>query len=177
MNQFRTLRNIRLGIKTLMLHKLRSLLTMLGVVFGVASVVAMLAVGEGASKDALERIRKLGSTNIIITSVKPAADESGGQRGSPWQMLVYGLLYDDVQRAKETFSAIQVWTGPTVMARVGTPVTTPPELVRAFCMQVMGCRSTTRVDSSLYSSGLGGACSYLPSLLTGSLNAQCFVSP
>ncbi|MFH1419815.1 MAG: ABC transporter permease [Planctomycetota bacterium] len=107
MNQFRTMRNIRLGVKTLMLHKLRSLLTMLGVVFGVASVVAMLAVGEGASKDALERIRKLGSTNIIITSIKPAADESGGRRGTPWQMQVYGLLYADQQRAKETFSAIR----------------------------------------------------------------------
>ena len=52
MKRLRMIRNIRLGIKTLMLHKLRSLLTMLGVVFGVGSVVAMLAVGEGASKEA-----------------------------------------------------------------------------------------------------------------------------
>ena len=78
MRQARLLRNIRLGIKTLLLHKLRSSLTMLGVVFGVGSVVAMLAVGEGASKEALEQIRKLGSTNIIITSIKPAEEESGG---------------------------------------------------------------------------------------------------
>ena len=48
---------------------------MLGVVFGVGSVIAMLAVGEGASKEALEQIRKLGSHNIIITSVKPVEDE------------------------------------------------------------------------------------------------------
>ena len=55
---------------------------MLGVVFGVGSVIAMLAVGEGASKEALEQIRKLGSNNIIITSVKPGgrgtADEFAG---------------------------------------------------------------------------------------------------
>ncbi|MCC6358135.1 MAG: ABC transporter permease, partial [Phycisphaerales bacterium] len=44
------MRNVRLGIRTLWLHKLRSMLTMLGVVFGVASVIAMLAVGEGASR-------------------------------------------------------------------------------------------------------------------------------
>jgi putative ABC transport system permease protein len=106
MKQVRLLRNIRLGIKTLMLHKLRSLLTMLGVVFGVASVVAMLAVGEGASKEALEQIRKLGSTNIIITSVKPAAEEAGGMR-SPFSVVMYGLLYDDERRARETFDAIQ----------------------------------------------------------------------
>jgi len=62
-------RNVRLGFKTLLLHKLRSFLTMLGVVFGVASVVAMLAVGEGASREALDQIRKLGSTNIIVTSM------------------------------------------------------------------------------------------------------------
>ncbi|MFB0506360.1 MAG: ABC transporter permease, partial [Thermodesulfobacteriota bacterium] len=61
----RFVRNVSLGIENLLLHKLRSFLTMLGVVFGVGSVVAMLAVGEGASKEALEQIRKLGSNNII----------------------------------------------------------------------------------------------------------------
>jgi putative ABC transport system permease protein len=104
--RIRLLRNIRLGIKTLMLHKLRSFLTMLGVVFGVGSVVAMLAVGEGASKEALEQIRKLGSTNIIITSTKPAEEESSGTR-SPFSMLMYGLLYDDERRAREAFDAIE----------------------------------------------------------------------
>ena len=69
-------RDIRLGIENLLLHKLRSFLTMLGVVFGVGSVVAMLSVGEGASKVALEQIRKVGSNNIIITSVKSMEEES-----------------------------------------------------------------------------------------------------
>ncbi len=99
-------RNVRLGIKTLMLHKLRSLLTMLGVVFGVASVVAMLAVGEGASRDALEQLRKLGSTNIIITSIKPAEDEQETTR-SPFSISTYGLLYKDERRAGETFETVR----------------------------------------------------------------------
>jgi putative ABC transport system permease protein len=99
-------RNVRLGIKTLTLHKLRSLLTMLGVVFGVASVVAMLAVGEGASRDALEQIRKLGSTNIIVTSVKPAEEESRSTV-SPFSMSMYGLLYDDQRRAGEALKTIR----------------------------------------------------------------------
>jgi len=106
MRQTRLLKNVRLGIKTLLLHKLRSFLTMLGVLFGVGSVVAMLAVGEGASKEALEQIRKLGSTNIIITSTKPAAEESGGTR-TPFSVVMYGLLYEDEQRARETFDAIE----------------------------------------------------------------------
>jgi len=107
MVRIKVLRNIRLGIKTLMLHSLRSVLTMLGVVFGVASVVAMLAVGEGASKEALDRIRKLGSTNIIITSVKPVEEDTSGSTRSPFSMNMYGLLYEDEHRAKETFATIE----------------------------------------------------------------------
>ena len=71
----RLLQDIQLGIKNLLLHKLRSFLTMLGLVFGVGSVIAMLAVGEGASEKALEQIRKLGSRNIIVTAMKPISEQ------------------------------------------------------------------------------------------------------
>ncbi len=94
---------IKMGIKNLMLHKLRSFLTMLGVVFGVGSVIAMLAVGEGASKEALDRIRKLGSQNIIIESEKSLEEESAS---SPLSMSIYGLLYDDERRINESFPSI-----------------------------------------------------------------------
>ena len=63
---------LRVALLALTRHKTRSVLTMLGVVFGVGSVVAMLSVGEGASKEALEQIKKLGSNNIIISSMKSA---------------------------------------------------------------------------------------------------------
>jgi putative ABC transport system permease protein len=105
MRQARIVRNIWLGIENLLLHKLRSFLTMLGVVFGVGSVVAMLSVGEGASKQALANIRKLGSNNIIISSVKPSADEQ--QRTSTSFMSVYGLTYDDHRRMAESFANIK----------------------------------------------------------------------
>jgi len=98
-------RNVRLGIRNLMLHKLRSFLTMLGVVFGVASVVAMLAVGEGASAEALEQIRMLGSQNIILQSVKPAAEETGGTIRV--RMSMYGLKYEDEQRIRRTFPTVR----------------------------------------------------------------------
>ncbi len=97
-------RMVRLGVKNLLLHKLRSMLTMLGVVFGVASVVAMLAVGEGASKEALEQIRQLGSQNIIITAMKPVQDANNTQRTN---MAIYGLTYADQQRIAETFDAVE----------------------------------------------------------------------
>ncbi|MHC4184337.1 MAG: ABC transporter permease [Planctomycetota bacterium] len=70
MHQIKIVRNIWSGVENLLLHKLRSFLTMLGIVFGVGSVVAMLSVGEGAYKEAMDQIRKLGSNNIIISSLK-----------------------------------------------------------------------------------------------------------
>ncbi len=106
MSNNRFFRNIGLGIKTLMLHKLRSLLTMLGVVFGVGSVIAMLAVGEGASREALEQIRQLGSHNIIIDGPRPDGDDDG-QRGERTRLLMYGLHYADLDRLNEGFPDIK----------------------------------------------------------------------
>jgi putative ABC transport system permease protein len=107
MRNLRFVRNVKLGIKSLMLHKLRSLLTMLGIVFGVSSVIAMLSIGEGASKEALEQIRKLGSTNILLTTVKPVEDEASASTSARSHMSMYGLLYEDEQRIRETFDAVK----------------------------------------------------------------------
>lgn len=97
-------RNVRLGIKTLMLHKMRSMLTMLGMVFGVGAVIAMLAVGEGASREALDQIRKLGSQNIIITSQKPVEQAASGAMNV--RMNIYGLLYDDLERIEQSYETV-----------------------------------------------------------------------
>ena len=107
MHTIRVFRNIRLGVKNLLLHKLRSFLTVLGLVFGVGSVIAMLAVGEGASQKALDEIRKLGSNNIIISSIKPSNDQEGQSSKSTTFMLAYGLLYDDEVRIRETLPAVK----------------------------------------------------------------------
>ena len=105
MKRLRLVRNVRLGIKNLLLHKLRSSLTMLGVVFGVGSVIAMLAVGEGASKEALEQIRKLGSHNIMISAAKPMEEEEATEVRI--YMSVYGLQYEDEKRIAETIPSVR----------------------------------------------------------------------
>ena len=97
-------RDVQLGIKNLMLHKLRSCLTMLGLVFGVGSVIAMLAVGEGASAEALAQIRRLGSRNIIITAQKPADEQDAANVRV--RISIYGLLYEDEQRLAETIPTV-----------------------------------------------------------------------
>jgi putative ABC transport system permease protein len=96
---------------------MRSFLTMLGVVFGVGSVVAMLSVGEGASKEALDNIRKLGSNNIIISSVRPVEDEQASTQHS--HMSIYGLTYEDQARVAESFRNIQQ-TAPVKLIRKQT---------------------------------------------------------
>ena len=105
MHQIKIVRNILLGIENLLLHKLRSFLTTLGIVFGVGSVVAMLSVGEGASKEALDAIRKLGSNNIIVSSIKSIEEESASTTHS--HMSIYGLTYEDHVRVAETFKTIR----------------------------------------------------------------------
>jgi ABC-type lipoprotein export system ATPase subunit/ABC-type antimicrobial peptide transport system permease subunit len=104
----RPLGAMRIGAKSLLLHKLRSLLTMLGIIFGVCSVIAMLAIGEGASYEAQEKIKKMGSANIIIRAVKPPEDTkttaSSSGRGS---VIEYGLTYKDVDRIRSTIPGIR----------------------------------------------------------------------
>ncbi len=104
------LKTLQLGIKSLLLHKLRSLLTMLGVILGVGSVIAMLAIGEGSKREALERIRLLGATNVIIRSVKPDHQETGEESSNEQttsRVMEYGLQYKDLDRLTATLPTIE----------------------------------------------------------------------
>ena len=115
-NGVKLVRNIRSGLENLLLHKLRSFLTMLGIVFGVGSVVAMLSVGEGAGREALEQIRKLGSNNIIISCVKPADDQSTASNRPSVGMSIYGLTYEDYLRMGESLEHVDR-TAPVKLLR------------------------------------------------------------
>ena len=101
-------RAVRLGVKSLWLHRLRSLLTMLGIVFGVCSVIAMLAIGEGASFEAQEQIKNLGSQNIILRSVKPPEEQKVSDKGSQSYVLQYGITYTDVKRIRATIPGVTI---------------------------------------------------------------------
>jgi putative ABC transport system permease protein len=98
-------RALKTGVNSLLLHKLRSLLTTLGVLFGTASVISMLAIGEGASYEAQEQIKQLGSQNVILRSIKPPEDPNQGERTS--RVIVYGLKDEDLKRIEETFPAVK----------------------------------------------------------------------
>ena len=89
-------RMVKLAFKNLGQYKLRAGLTMLGIVFGVCSVVAMLSVGEGANREIQEKIQRMGSRNILIKSVKIPKDRKDGGRGG--LIASYGLTYEDAQQ-------------------------------------------------------------------------------
>jgi len=89
---------MQVGIKSIYSHGLRSLLTVLGIVIGVAAVISMLAVSEGASFEAQQQFRDLGASNILLKSVKPAEVEESSNSGfGPPQAVVYGLTYGDIE--------------------------------------------------------------------------------
>jgi putative ABC transport system permease protein len=103
-NRFR--KTAEVGIKSIHAHGLRSLLTVLGIVIGVAAVISMLAVSEGASFEAQQQFRALGSNNIIVKSVKPASLEASSGSGMRPQAIAYGLTYEDILTIQETIPGI-----------------------------------------------------------------------
>ncbi len=105
---------VQLGIRDLLLHKLRSFLTVLGIILGVGSVIAMLAIGEGSKREALEQIRQLGASNVIVRSVKPEQENSSedGSTGTASQqqasrVLEYGLKYKDFELLTATLPSLK----------------------------------------------------------------------
>ena len=103
---FHLKRTVKLGIKSLWMHRLRSTLTTLGIIFGVSSVIAMLAIGEGASRDAQEQIARLGSRNIIIKTVEPPEEQE--VTGQQQRMREYGLTYVDAERFRNSIPDVEV---------------------------------------------------------------------
>jgi putative ABC transport system permease protein len=131
---------LQLGVRSLLAHKLRSFLTVLGLVFGVASVIIMLAVGEGASYEAQQQIQSLGARNLIVRSMKPVRDaESEEQRGA----IQYGLTYQDLDAIQQTI--------PTVVGV--TPQREFRQEVRYLGLSV-DCRVSGVTDSFLGMNGL-----------------------
>ena len=84
---------LRLGLENLRAHKMRSALTMLGMIFGVAAVVAMLSIGAGAQQEVMAFIEQLGVRNLIVEA-REAADNQALQKV---RKLSAGLSFQDVR--------------------------------------------------------------------------------
>ncbi|MCY2965871.1 MAG: ABC transporter permease [Planctomycetota bacterium] len=100
------------AMKNLRLRKMRSGLALLGVILGVGSVIAMLAIGEGSKTQAIAQIRELGATNVIVRSVKPGSrassdGESTGGQQKVSRIVEYGLKYADLKRFREALPTVE----------------------------------------------------------------------
>jgi putative ABC transport system permease protein len=85
-------RTLELALRSLWLHKMRAALSVLGIIIGTSAVIALMAFGEGNMQDALEDIKRLGATNIIVKSVKPPDEISTQTRTF---VARYGITQDD----------------------------------------------------------------------------------
>ena len=88
-------RSFVLALRSLWLHKLRSALSVLGIVIGTGAVITLMGFGEGNMHDALEDIKRLGATNVIVRSTKPPENASSGRQQ---RIPIYGLTWADYER-------------------------------------------------------------------------------
>ena len=95
-----------MGLSSLLVHKLRSLLTMLGMIFGVGAVVAMLAITAGAQKEMMSYIDLLGVNNIIIEA-KEAVDRNELQAR---RVMSPGLTFRDFRAISENVQGLEALT-------------------------------------------------------------------
>jgi putative ABC transport system permease protein len=115
------------ALSALRANKLRSMLTMLGIVIGVAAVIAMIALGNGAQKSIQDRISSLGTT---LLTVQPGQLRGGGGGGIVQVDTRQRLTVDDAEALTDRgtqFTAVQ------------------PEMTRQFQVQYLNKNTTTRV--------------------------------
>jgi putative ABC transport system permease protein len=155
MNDYRQI--VKLAANSLGAHKLRSFLTMLGVIIGVAAVVAMLSIGAGAEQEILQQISILGINNIIVKAKVPdeAKDSEEGLQRSP------GLSMGDAENLSrfthlvgnvvpQRFENIPTIRSGSIEAEVRV-VATLPEFIYSSSIEVDYGRFITQSDIDHFS--------------------------
>lgn len=106
----RVLANLYIAIEAVFANKMRSILTALGIIFGVAAVIAMLAIGNGAQSEILEQIRLVGVNNIVIEPIIEQTEENlaeSSSTGKEKKKFSPGLTLKDVEAINDIVPTIQ----------------------------------------------------------------------
>ena len=106
----RVLANLYIAIEAVFANKMRSILTALGIIFGVAAVIAMLAIGNGAQSEILEQIRLVGVNNIVIEPIIEQTEENlseSSATGKEKKKFSPGLTLKDVEAINDIVPAVQ----------------------------------------------------------------------
>ncbi len=145
---------VRLGLGNLRRHLLRSFLTALGIILGVAAVITNAAIGEGSKREALAQLERLGATNIIVRSTKPPEPASGGGQRRAWTVR-YGLTREDLSVIRAEFEGAEAIVplkavGGQVLResvrRTSQAFGTTPDLLSAAKLRVSRGRYLTPTD-------------------------------
>jgi putative ABC transport system permease protein len=137
------LQTVRLGIFSLLLHKLRSGLAVLGILIGITAVIWLVAMGEGVSYQAQQQIKDLGANNIIVRAVKPAQQSSSASSRS--MFLQYGLLRADYQRIITNLPA-SILENAVPMREIRREVRAEERLMEA---RIVGCTPAYQILNHL----------------------------
>jgi putative ABC transport system permease protein len=102
--------NFKNGMEALLTNKFRALLTSLGIIFGVAAVIAMLAIGNGAEKQILEQIKQVGSNNIVIKPIIKTKEEEKQLKESGIEQKKFspGLSMHDAENIRQVLTDVEV---------------------------------------------------------------------
>lgn len=106
----RVLANLYIAIDAVIANKIRSMLTGLGIIFGVAAVIAMLAIGNGAQQEILEQIKLVGVNNIVIEPIIEQREENlseSSASGREKKKFSPGLSLQDVEAIAEVVPSIE----------------------------------------------------------------------
>ena len=105
----RYVHDINIAIESILANKLKSILTALGIIFGVAAVISMLAIGKGAQQEILDQIKMVGVNNILINPIfeepdeQQSQDESGNKQKRKFSP---GLTLSDVDAIKSIIPSV-----------------------------------------------------------------------
>ncbi|MFH0756700.1 MAG: ABC transporter permease, partial [Bacteroidota bacterium] len=110
--------DILIAIDSIMANQMRSILTALGIIFGVAAVITMLAIGRGAQQEILDQIKMVGVNNIMITPIVEASSgddsEDSGEKKQA-QKFSPGLTLADMVAIEEVLPTVKVAAAEIVM--------------------------------------------------------------
>jgi putative ABC transport system permease protein len=99
--------DIEIAVESIVSNKLKSMLTALGIIFGVAAVIAMLAIGKGAKQEIMEQMKMVGVNNILINPVIPDKSSSSQDGEKQQKKFSRGLNLLDVDAIKETLPSVK----------------------------------------------------------------------
>jgi putative ABC transport system permease protein len=99
--------DIRIAVESILSNKLKSILTALGIIFGVAAVISMLAIGKGAQQEILDQIKMVGVNNILISPIVQEKESESTEGEKQLNKFSRGLSLLDVDAIRSTIPAVK----------------------------------------------------------------------